>query len=82
MRELGQLGTEYAHRRETGHQQAHASAWRVYCAARNITADVELIRPDEINRAWDRVVNKDVRYRFVIDVASSKKLSPLDVRNK
>jgi uncharacterized zinc-type alcohol dehydrogenase-like protein len=41
-----------------------------YCAARNIKADIELIRPDEINRAYDRVVNKDVRYRFVIDMAS------------
>lgn len=43
-----------------------------YCAARGIKADVELIRPEEINRAWDRVRNKDVRYRFVIDVASTK----------
>jgi uncharacterized zinc-type alcohol dehydrogenase-like protein len=41
-----------------------------YCTARNIKADVELIRPDEINRAYDRVVNMDVRYRFVIDVGS------------
>jgi uncharacterized zinc-type alcohol dehydrogenase-like protein len=39
-----------------------------YCAARKITADIELVRPNEINRAWDRVRNKDVRYRFVIDV--------------
>ena len=53
-----------------------------YCAVRNITADVELIRPDEINRAWDRVINKDVRYRFVIDIASSKKTSPSEVLNK
>lgn len=43
-----------------------------YCAARNIKADVELIRPKDINRAYERVVNKDVRYRFVIDLASSK----------
>jgi uncharacterized zinc-type alcohol dehydrogenase-like protein len=43
-----------------------------YCAERNITADVELIRPDQINQAFDRVVNKDVRYRFVIDFASQK----------
>ena len=43
-----------------------------YCAARNIKADIELIRPDQINQAYDRVVNKDVRYRFVIDFASSK----------
>ena len=43
-----------------------------YCAARNIKADIELIRPDQISRAYDRVVNKDVRYRFVIDMASAK----------
>jgi uncharacterized zinc-type alcohol dehydrogenase-like protein len=41
-----------------------------YCAARDIKADIELIRADEINRAYERVVNKDVRYRFVIDMAS------------
>ncbi len=43
-----------------------------YCAARNIKADVELIRPDQINQAYERVVNKDVRYRFVIDLTGSK----------
>jgi uncharacterized zinc-type alcohol dehydrogenase-like protein len=43
-----------------------------YCAARNIKAAVEIIRPDQINRAFERVVNKDVRYRFVIDMASLK----------
>lgn len=43
-----------------------------YCAARNIKADIELIRPDQINQAYDRVVNKDVRYRFVIDFASGR----------
>jgi uncharacterized zinc-type alcohol dehydrogenase-like protein len=43
-----------------------------YCAARNIKADVEVIRAEEVNRAFDRVVNKDVRYRFVIDAASLK----------
>ena len=43
-----------------------------YCTARNIKADIELIRPDEINRAYEWVVNKDVRYRFVIDMASLK----------
>ncbi|MGZ9082007.1 MAG: NAD(P)-dependent alcohol dehydrogenase [Rhodoplanes sp.] len=43
-----------------------------YCAARNIKADIELIRPDQINQAYDRVVNKDVRYRFVVDFASSR----------
>ncbi len=43
-----------------------------YCAARNIKADIELIKPDQINQAFDRVVKKDVRYRFVIDLASAK----------
>lgn len=43
-----------------------------YCAARNIKADIELIRPDQISQAYDRVVSKDVRYRFVIDMASAK----------
>ncbi|WP_346770419.1 NAD(P)-dependent alcohol dehydrogenase [Pseudomonas syringae] len=43
-----------------------------YCAARNITADIELIKPEQIDLAYDRVINKDVRYRFVIDFASSK----------
>lgn len=44
-----------------------------YCAARKITADIELIRPDQITQAFERVINKDVRYRFVIDFASSKR---------
>jgi uncharacterized zinc-type alcohol dehydrogenase-like protein len=43
-----------------------------YCAARNIKADIELIRVEDINRAYERVVKKDVRYRFVIDMASLK----------
>lgn len=36
-------------------------------AQRNITADVELIRPDQINAAYQRILDKDIRYRFVID---------------
>ena len=43
-----------------------------YCAARNIKADIELIRPEQINQAFDRVVKKDVRYRFVIDMTAGK----------
>ena len=41
-----------------------------YCTARNLKADIELIRPNEINEAFSRVVNKDVRYRFVIDMTA------------
>jgi len=43
-----------------------------YCAARNIKADIELIRAEDINRAYERVVNKDVRYRFVIDMTAGR----------
>ncbi len=38
-----------------------------FCAEHGIGADIELISADQINDAWERVVNSDVRYRFVID---------------
>lgn len=43
-----------------------------YCAARNITADIELIKPDQIDRAYERVIDKNVRYRFVIEFKSTQ----------
>lgn len=43
-----------------------------YCVARNIKAEVEIIRPDQIDEAYRRVMGKDVRYRFVIDMAASR----------
>jgi uncharacterized zinc-type alcohol dehydrogenase-like protein len=45
-----------------------------YCAARNITADVEIIKPEHIDRAYQRVIDKDVRYRFVIDIGALKRV--------
>lgn len=42
-----------------------------FCAKHNITADIELIRMDEINTAMERLVKSDVRYRFVIDIGNS-----------
>jgi uncharacterized zinc-type alcohol dehydrogenase-like protein len=33
----------------------------------NIVSDIELVKADEINKAYDRVVESDVKYRFVID---------------
>jgi uncharacterized zinc-type alcohol dehydrogenase-like protein len=41
-----------------------------YCAEKNITSDVEVIPIQQINEAFDRVVRADVKYRFVIDMAS------------
>lgn len=46
-----------------------------FCTARNIKADIELIQPAQINEAFERVVGKDVRYRFVIDFSSTRNAS-------
>lgn len=41
-----------------------------FCAEHSIVADIELIRADQINEAWERMVKGDVKYRFVIDSAT------------
>jgi len=41
-----------------------------YCAAHGITSDVEVINIGYVNEAYERVMKGDVRYRFVIDMAS------------
>jgi len=41
-----------------------------FCAAHEIAADVEVIRIEAINAAYERMLRSDVRYRFVIDLAS------------
>ena len=43
-----------------------------FCQAHGLTADIELIRMDEIETAYDRMVRSDVKYRFVIDMQSLK----------
>jgi alcohol dehydrogenase (NADP+) len=43
-----------------------------YCGRNGITSDVEVIAIHQINQAYDRMVKGDVRYRFVIDLASLK----------
>jgi len=43
-----------------------------YCAEHNITSDVEVIDMQYINEAYDRMEKSDVKYRFVIDMASMK----------
>jgi len=42
-----------------------------FCAKHGITSDIELIKPDYIDTAYDRTVKADVRYRFVIDMANA-----------
>lgn len=41
-----------------------------FCAANNIVSDVEVIPMQNINNAYERMLKGDVRYRFVIDLAS------------
>ena len=43
-----------------------------FCAEHNITADVEVIGVNDVNDAYERLVKGDVKYRFVIDMASLK----------
>jgi uncharacterized zinc-type alcohol dehydrogenase-like protein len=43
-----------------------------YCGKHGVTADVEMIKMQDINKAYERMLRNDVKYRFVIDVASLK----------
>jgi uncharacterized zinc-type alcohol dehydrogenase-like protein len=43
-----------------------------FCGQHNITSDIEMIRMDQINEAYERMLKSDVKYRFVIDMASLK----------
>ena len=41
-----------------------------YCAEKNIVADVEVIPISYVNEAYERIIKSDVKYRFVIDMAT------------
>ncbi|WP_372173181.1 NAD(P)-dependent alcohol dehydrogenase [Xanthomonas euvesicatoria] len=41
-----------------------------FCAKHNIVSDIETIRADQINEAYERMLKSDVKYRFVIDMAT------------
>lgn len=43
-----------------------------FCAENNIVSDIEMINIQDITQAYERMVKGDVRYRFVIDIASLK----------
>ncbi len=43
-----------------------------FCAEKGITADIEQIKIQQINQAYERLLKSDVKYRFVIDMASLK----------
>jgi uncharacterized zinc-type alcohol dehydrogenase-like protein len=44
-----------------------------FCAEHNIVSDIEMIDIQQINEAYGRLLKSDVKYRFVIDMASIKK---------
>lgn len=39
-----------------------------FCAQHNITPEIEVINPSQVNVAYERVLKSDVRYRFVLDM--------------
>ena len=41
-----------------------------FCAEHGIVADIEMIPIQKINEAYERMLKSDVKYRFVIDMAS------------
>lgn len=41
-----------------------------FCAKFGITSDIEMIRIQDVNKAYDRMLKNDVKYRFVIDMSS------------
>ncbi len=43
-----------------------------FCGAHGITSDAEVIKIQDINQAYERMLKSDVKYRFVIDMASLK----------
>jgi len=43
-----------------------------FCAKHQIASDVEVISIEKVNEAYERILKSDVRYRFVIDMASLK----------
>ena len=43
-----------------------------FCAEHQIVSDVEMLPIQKVNEAYERLLNNDVRYRFVIDLASLK----------
>ena len=43
-----------------------------FCGAHGITSDIEMIDIQNINAAYERLLKSDVKYRFVIDMASLK----------
>jgi len=46
-----------------------------FCAEHGIVSDIEVIDIQSVNEAYERLLKNDVKYRFVIDMASLKKVA-------
>ncbi|MFY9460740.1 putative zinc-type alcohol dehydrogenase-like protein [Aquabacterium commune] len=55
---------------------AETQAMLDFCGQHGITSDIELIRIQDINEAYERLIKADVKYRFVIDMASLQDGAP------
>ena len=42
-----------------------------FCAERGIVCDIEMIRMQQVNEAYERMLRSDVKYRFVVDMKAS-----------
>lgn len=43
-----------------------------FCARHDIVSDIEMVKMQDVNHAYQRLLKNDVKYRFVIDMASLK----------
>jgi uncharacterized zinc-type alcohol dehydrogenase-like protein len=43
-----------------------------FCSTHNIVSDIEIIGIQQVNEAYERLLKGDVKYRFVVDMASLK----------
>ena len=55
---------------------AETQAMLDFCGQHNITSDIEVIKIQDINEAYERMLKSDVKYRFVIDMASLNTRQP------
>ncbi len=53
-----------------------------FCAAHGIACDIEMIEIQQINQAYERMLASDVKYRFVIDMASCRSPSETGRRRR
>jgi len=51
-----------------------------FCAEHDIVSEIELVAatPDEVDKAWERTVKGDVKFRFVMDTAATIKTNPIE----